>query len=359
MRLCFSLRSKLRFSLRSKWKKLLLFGALAVIILFGGTAAYGIYMFHKIKTVADSMYEEIERTEPSKRETFAPVVLQENADKTPSEVIFLRISEIFPAPPAPQPIGILLLGVDERSGDRGRSDAILYVTLNPREKSMYILSIQRDIRVPLKGVGARDGTPDKINHAYAYGGVTGSVETVENFLNLPVDYYIAINMEGFSDLVDFLGGITVENPIEWTDPTTGVTFEKGTLELKNGAQALAYVRMRYLDPQGDVGRNARQRVVIKAILEKASRPEMILKLDEFLNIAKKNIKTNLRYEDMQRLIRDYRICLENIQELAFDLESLPINGISYQKVKPESFERITAILREHLEISGETNAEER
>lgn len=320
-----------------RWKRVLLYGGSAVGIFLVGVFAYVAYLFHKAAVTADSIYEEVKRTEPPKRE-----------DK-------VDLGQL-------KPISLLLLGVDERpeSGDPGRSDAILYVTLNPQERSMYILSIQRDIRVPLKGVGKRSGTLDKINHAYAYGGPTGSVETVENFLGLPVDYYIAINFQGFADLVDLIGGITVDNPVEWTDPgyyKPGYVYRKGPIQLENGEMALGYIRMRYWDPEGDIGRNARERQVLQAILQKASRPEMILKLDEFLNVAGKNMKTNLTYEEMQRLIRDYRSSMDNVHELAFDLEPLWLNNVSYQKVKPESYERVTATLREHLGILASAQAE--
>jgi len=314
------------------WKRVLFFGGSAVAILLVGAIVYAAYLSHKAAVTADSIYEEVKRREPPKRE-----------DKVDLRHL--------------KPVSLLLLGVDERPevGNPGRSDVMLYVTLNPQEKSMYILSIQRDIRIPLKGVGNRSGMLDKINHAYAFGGPTGSVETVENFLDLPVDYYIAINLQGFADLVDLIGGITVDNPLEWTDPgyyKPGFVYRKGPIYLENGAMALGYIRMRYWDPEGDIGRNARERQVLQAILEKASRPEMIFKLDQLLNIVGKNTKTNLTYEDMQRLIRDYRSCMDNIHELAFDLEPLWLNGISYQKVKPESYERVTATLRDHLGISA-------
>jgi len=320
-----------------RWKRVLFFGGSAVAVLLVGTLVYVAYLFHKAAVTADSIYEEVKRTEPPKRE-----------DKVDLRQL--------------KPVSLLLLGVDERpeEGDPGRSDATLYVTLNPQEKSMNVLSIQRDIRIPLKGVGKRSGTLDKISHAYAYGGPTGSVETVENFLGLPVDYYIAINFQGFSDLVDLIGGITVDNPVEWTDPgyyKPGFVYRKGPIRLENGAMALGYIRMRYWDPEGDVGRNARERQVLQAILQKASRPEMILKLDQFLNIAGKNMKTNLTYGDMQRLIQDYRSCMDNVHELAFDLEPLWLNDISYQKVKPESYERITTILREQLGVSASAQAD--
>src|SRR5699024_11686849 len=111
---------------------------------------------------------------------------------------------------------ILLMCVDARGADKGRSDALMVLTLNPKTDSMQIVSIPRDTRVEIAG----RGTQDKINHAYAFGGADMAVNTVENFLDVDMDYYVSMNMEGMEELVDQLGGITVENDIEWQDKST-------------------------------------------------------------------------------------------------------------------------------------------
>ena len=84
------------------------------------------------------------------------------------------------------------------------------MTLNPKTKSMYMFSIPRDSRTEIVG----HGTVDKINHAYAFGGVKMSIQSVENFLNgVPVDYYVEVNMESYKQLVDAIGGVTVNNKL--------------------------------------------------------------------------------------------------------------------------------------------------
>lgn len=122
-----------------------------------------------------------------------------------------------------EPFSVLMLGVDERDGDSGRSDTMIVLTVNPDKKSVKMLSIPRDTRTEIVG----HGTTDKINHAYAFGGVAMSMDTVENFLDIPIDYFMQINMEGFKDIVDSVGGVTVDNDLDFT--YEGVHFAKGRL----------------------------------------------------------------------------------------------------------------------------------
>ena len=89
------------------------------------------------------------------------------------------------------PFSVLLLGVDEREGDRGRSDTMVVLTVNPEDKTTKMVSIPRDTYTEIIG----RGTMDKINHAYAFGGIEMSMATVENLLDIPIDYVVQVNME--------------------------------------------------------------------------------------------------------------------------------------------------------------------
>ncbi|MBL3199286.1 LytR family transcriptional regulator, partial [Klebsiella pneumoniae] len=93
-----------------------------------------------------------------------------------------------------------------------RSDSLMLFTLNPKTKSMKITSIPRDSYTEIVGKGKKD----KINHAYAFGGIDMAVKTVENFLNVPVDHYIEVNMAGFKDIVDAVGGVDINNDMDFT-----------------------------------------------------------------------------------------------------------------------------------------------
>lgn len=124
-----------------------------------------------------------------------------------------------------QPISILLMGVDQRPGDNGRSDTLIAMTLNPQKQTMQMISIPRDTRTEIIG----RGTVNKINAAYAYGGPQMVMDTVDNFTGVKMDYFIRMNMEALSTLVDAVGGVTVQNELDWTDG--GFHFSKGQLTL--------------------------------------------------------------------------------------------------------------------------------
>lgn len=157
---------------------------------------------------------------------------------------------------------ILLFGVDKRGADQGRSDTIIFLAINPAKQETLMFSIPRDTRAELSDSGRQD----KINHAYNSGGIANTVRTVERFLDTPIDYYVKVDMEGFSNIIDALGGVIVENPFAFE--YEGNRFEKGTIAL-DGKKALAFARMRHDDPEGDFGRNKRQRQIIQQLMNKA------------------------------------------------------------------------------------------
>src|SRR5690625_2848339 len=150
-----------------------------------------------------------------------------------------------------KPINVLLLGIDAHENQNGRSDAIMIMQLQPKDDAMTIVSIPRDARTEIIG----KGFDDKINHAYAFGGPDMAVATVENFLNIDLDYYVTINMDGLVELVDELGTITVDNDVEWSD--NKYDFPLGRLEM-DGDKTEAFVRMRKKDVEGDFGRTKSQ-----------------------------------------------------------------------------------------------------
>ena len=141
---------------------------IVLLVLVLGVVGYGYSIYHNLSKAASTVHKPIERSPEVKR----PVELELTKK---------------------EPFSVLMLGVDQRSGDKGRSDSMIVITVNPEKKSMEMLSIPRDTRVEIVG----RGTEDKINHAYAFGGVEMSMNTVEKFLDIPIDYYIKMNMDGF------------------------------------------------------------------------------------------------------------------------------------------------------------------
>ncbi|MDF2946785.1 MAG: lytR [Bacillales bacterium] len=242
------------------------------------------------------------------------------------------------------PISILLLGVDERKGDRGRSDTMIVVTLNPIEKTMKMLSIPRDTRTEIVGKNKLD----KINHSYAFGGVKMSIETVEKLLDIPIDYYAKVNMEGLSELVDQVGGIEVNSSISFRQDTS--VFVQGNNKL-NGKDALTYVRMRKEDPKGDFGRQERQRQVIEAILTKSMNITTVNKISGIVNAIGDNIETNIKTTSALDLRKGYLPATKTSETLALKGKGSKINGVYYYIVDETTKQDISNRLRQHLELN--------
>ncbi|MGE7779460.1 LytR family transcriptional regulator [Peribacillus sp. NPDC097264] len=242
-----------------------------------------------------------------------------------------------------EPFSMLMLGVDERDGDKGRSDTMIVLTVNPELKSVKMLSIPRDTRTEIVG----HGTQDKINHAFAFGGAEMAMDTVENFLDIPIDYYMKINMEGFKDIVDAVGGVTVQNDLNFTEE--GTTFNKGMIEL-NGKEALSYARMRYEDPNGDFGRQSRQRAIIEAVIKEGASVSTLTSYGDVFDALSKNIQTNLTFDDMMDIQKNYRDASNDISQSSIIGTGTKIDGIYYYLVSEEEQKKVQTELKEHLTV---------
>jgi polyisoprenyl-teichoic acid--peptidoglycan teichoic acid transferase len=245
-----------------------------------------------------------------------------------------------------EPFSVLLLGVDngdEGRTDSGRSDSLMVMTVNPKEKTTKLLSIPRDSRTEIVG----KGFDDKINHAYAFGGVPMTINTVQKFLNVPIDYYVQVNMQGFKDIVDAVGGVDVNNAFEFT--SRDATFAKGNIHL-DGELALKYARMRYEDPNGDFGRQARHRQIITAVVKKAASLNTLVNYQDMLKAIEKNVKTNATFDEMMSIQADYKEAANNINEIQLYGEGKKIDGIYYQIVPQSARDKVSQELRTHLEL---------
>ena len=191
-------------------------------------------------------------------------------------------------------IDILLLGVDERVGEPSRSDTIILASLFPQERQVKMLSIPRDTRVLIPGYGN-----DKINHAHVYGGVNLVRDTVEQFTGIPIDYYVETNFQGFINMIDILGGVTINEEKKMYYPDENIDLEPG-LQTLNGYNSLAYVRFRS-DGMGDIGRVARQQHFLKVLAENTLRTSTIAKIPDLVGELRKNVKTDLSIIDMVSL----------------------------------------------------------
>ncbi|PJO43075.1 LCP family glycopolymer transferase [Lysinibacillus xylanilyticus] len=241
------------------------------------------------------------------------------------------------------PFSVLMLGVDERKNDSGRSDTMIVITVNPEKHTMKMLSIPRDTRTEIIG----HNSVDKINHAYAFGGVPMAVNTVEHFLDIPIDYYVFVNMEGFLQIIDTIGGVTIDNDMDLTYNT--YHYPKGEITL-DGDNALIFSRIRYEDPRGDFGRQIRQRQIIEAVLKKASTPSILLKATDMLDVVGENVRMNFTMKDLIQLQSIYKQMDGNIEQLSFkEGDGKRIGNIWYFIPKETELEKIKSDLKVHLQ----------
>lgn len=246
-----------------------------------------------------------------------------------------------------KPFSILLMGVDTGKGERvdqwqGQSDSMILVTVNPETKTTTLTSLERDILVDIYDEhGEPTGTQTKLNAAYAYGGAPMAIKTVEGLLDLKIDYYMQINMQGLVDLVDAVGGITVTNafdfPIridEW-EPEYTSSVPPGTHKV-NGEQALVFARMRYDDPEGDYGRQRRQREVIQKILHQLLGLNGLASHQRILQAVAKNMQTDiaLTRETLPKLLA-YKDAIANLQTYQLHGQDVMLDETSYQAVTAE------------------------
>lgn len=287
-----------------------------IFLLILGAGAYGFSVYNSVTETLKKTHEPLKRSEEEQR--------------------VINLSE-------GDPISILLLGVDRREEDRGRPDSLILLTVNPEDKSIKTLSIPRDTYTEIIG----KGTKDKINHSYTYGGVGITIKTIENFLDIPIDYYVEVNMDGFKDLIDAVGGVTVDNTLDFS--YQGADFPVGQLKL-NGEEALKYSRMRSLDPRGDLGRQERQRKIIQGFIKESVHIETLTNYGSILDVIGENVKTNLTFEEMKKIQANYSKTRHNIEQIQINGRDKVEKGVYYYIVPEEERKKHSETLKKHLNI---------
>ncbi|MBP1765629.1 MAG: cell envelope-related transcriptional attenuator [Firmicutes bacterium] len=205
------------------------------------------------------------------------------------------------ATPGKGKINILVLGVDERGDDAGRSDTSIVVTIDTDAKKATILSIPRDTRLKIPG-----HSWDKINHAYAFGGTQLSKTAIEDLLGIPINYTVMINFTGFVRMIDAIGGVTidVDKRMKYADPyddNGGLYIDiKPGVQKMNGKTAIQYVR--YRDEEGDIGRVERQQKFLKAVLHEFTKPQLITRLPDIVKQFSTAVKTDMPTYEMVKLV---------------------------------------------------------
>lgn len=292
-----------------------------------GITIYGVQFYNKAHNTFNNISQQVDRTTSKRKGT---VSIEDR-----------------------EPFSILLMGLDTGGlgrTEQGRSDTMMVVTVNPKTKTSTIVSLERDIYTDIIGYG----TIDKLNHAYAFGGVEMAMDTVENLLDIPIDHYVTINLQGMSDLVDAIGGLDVTNKYHFE--LDGVELTPGDYHL-NGEQALAYSRFRKYDeatgmgdPEGDIGRQKRQREVVTKIVKKVLSLDSVSNYQKILKAVEDNSKTDLTWDDMLDISTNYVPAFENVKQSQLIGENQMINGVSYQVLGVDELLKAQNLLKKQLNL---------
>lgn len=199
-----------------------------------------------------------------------------------------------------KPFVCYISGVDSRGGvnENSRSDVNLIVTVNPNNGQILMTSIPRDYYVPL----ANCGKEDKLTHSSLYGGTDNTIKTVEDFMDIDIDFYARVDFQSVIGLVDALGGIDVYSDKEFIPYTDhGIKIPEGNVHM-NGRMALAFARERYTYKSGDQHRTENQQAVLQAIIKKAVSPKILTNYSEILDSIKDTFTTNMPSSSVRALV---------------------------------------------------------
>ena len=219
-----------------------------------------------------------------------------------------------------------------------RSDAIVIVTLDKKNKQVTVSSMPRDTLLEIPGYGG-----EKATHAFAYGGVDLTKQSLEAMLDIKFDKYVVANMGGFVNIIDLLKGITVIPPMSFSH--AGFTFVEGQSQHIDGAQALSYARERYTSG-GDYARQMRMREMVAVILKMAIDSGDIEAYRPLFEQRGELVDTDFTFDEVVELYEEY-----GNDDLVF--KDFGLLGSSYNDPAagyveipdPDSFEEFLSILQ--------------
>jgi LCP family protein required for cell wall assembly len=271
---------------------------LLLCLLAGGTALVA-YLFY-LRPVAQAVSAATGQVIPRPPEPAA------GASPGPGE------ATAAPTPPSltgTSRVNILLLGSDTDAKFAGdyNTQIMIVVSIDPVRKSVSMLSVPRDLWVPIPGHGT-----GKIGVAYGAGGVALARQTIETNLGIPIHYYAWVGLEGFIKVIDTFGGVDVDvshpivddsypDDVNSPDPYAyrRLYIPAGPQHL-DGMRALEYVRSRHGDLIGDFGRSQRQQQVLDALRSKSGTKDIIVRLPELANDLKDSVRTDMTLQDIAR-----------------------------------------------------------
>ncbi|CDI50237.1 membrane-bound protein lytR [Clostridium tetani 12124569] len=235
------------------------------------------------------------------------------------------------------PVNILIMGVDiggiESDNEPKRTDTIILMNYNPKNKKINIVSIPRDTRVVI------NNNWKKINNAHAIDGVNGLINSVENLLKVNINYYAKLNFKGFRSLVDSVGGIDMEiaQNMYYDDASQNlhINFKKGEKVHLDGKKAEEFFRWRKNNDgtglaEGDLGRIKNQHLFIEKFIAKVKSPSTIARLPIMLSTLPKYVETNMEPNDMVKYAYNFlRVEKSDMQIRTLKGEAKYIGRVSY------------------------------
>ena len=225
------------------------------------------------------------------------------------------------------PFNVYVTGIDTYGSVNtvSRSDVNLIVTVNPKTKQILMTSIPRDCEIELD----RNGKMDKLTHTGIYG-TSETINTIENFLDMQINYYARTNFSGITNIIDALGGITVESDYSFETLHGNYQIKKGKNEM-DGDMALCFVRERYALPNGDFDRGKNQQKVLKAMMDKAMSPKIITNFNNILSAIEGSFETDMSSNEIKSLIN------MQLNDMAdWSIHDVQVQGKGYMTTKTYS-----------------------
>ena len=276
-----------------------------------------------------------------------------------------------------EPFTVLLMGVDSElnglnANQAFNGDTLMLITFNPKTLTASMFSIPRDLYVP---IACNNDKLSKINSSAAYG-TKCVIDTITNLTDINIDYYVKINFKGVVSLVDALGGITVDVPIDFCEQNSNREFGDATICLKkgvqtlNGEEALALARHRKTLPRGDIDRIANQQKIIEALINKVKNIRSFQEFENILNSVSNNTATNMTTNQILSFYNVGKdILINNLsgEDINFDIKKtyleyydlpvyLPYSGITTSALGyyQESLDEIITMMKVNLNLIEET-----
>ena len=270
---------------------------------------------------ANNMIETIEENVEE-----AGVVISDTGESIETEVVYDQVEDISEDPFLIYLSGLDDSGISKKDGsvrDKGRSDVNIIAAVNPNSKKILMVTIPRDTYV---GINGDEGKMDKLTHCGNWG-VYCSMKTIEELFdnNIKLNYYAKVNFNSLVNIVDALGGITIDSPSSFTSGSSltgkSYSFNKGENTVM-GDQALAFARERHNLSDGDNQRGRDHEIIIKAIIDKATSPEVLTPgtLNTVMDVFANNISTSLSSDEMRNLIQT------SLDDPAWDVNMMEITG---------------------------------